>query len=36
VLDFYRKLGVLANIHGVGSVESVNRRVLAALGQELD
>jgi adenylate kinase len=36
VLDFYRKLGLLADIHGVGSVECVNRRVLAALGQDLD
>jgi adenylate kinase len=36
VLDFYRNRGLLADIHGVGSVECVNRRVLAALGQNLD
>ena len=36
VLDFYRKLGLLADVYGVGSVECVNRRVLVALGQNLD
>jgi adenylate kinase len=36
VLDFYRKQGLLADICGVGSVECVNRRVLAALDQNLD
>lgn len=34
VLDFYRKEGLLAEICGVGSVECVNRRALAALGQD--
>ncbi len=33
VLDFYRKRGLLAEVSGVGMVEEVNVRVLAALGQ---
>jgi adenylate kinase len=33
VLDFYRERGLLANIPGTGSAESVHQRVLAALGQ---
>ena len=31
VLDFYRQKGLLADISGLGSVESVNRRLLEAL-----
>ncbi|MEK7807231.1 MAG: adenylate kinase [Chloroflexota bacterium] len=34
VLGFYRTRGLLADIPGEGSVESVNRRVLSALGRD--
>lgn len=33
VLDFYRGRGLLAEVSGVGTVDEVNVRVLAALGQ---
>ena len=35
VLAFYRELGLLADIGGLGSVESVSQRMLEALGPEL-
>lgn len=35
VLEFYREQGLLADISGLGSVESVSQRVLEALGPEL-
>ena len=35
VLEFYREQGLLADINGLGSVESVSQRVLKALGPEL-
>ena len=34
VLEFYREQGLLADISGLGSVESVSQRVLEALGPE--
>ena len=35
VLEFYREQGLLADINGLGSVESVSQRALEALGPEL-
>ena len=35
VLEFYRGQGLLADISGQGSVDSVSQRVLEALGPEL-
>ena len=35
VLQYYRELGLLADISGLGSVESVSQRLLEALGPEL-
>ena len=35
VLKFYREQGLLADISGLGSVETVSQRVLEALGPEL-
>ena len=35
VLEYYREQGLLARIDGLGSLESVNQRVLDALGPEL-
>lgn len=34
VLEFYRQRGLLADVAGVGGIECINQRVLAALGQE--
>ena len=35
VLDFYREQGLLSDISGLGSEESVSQRILEALGPEL-
>lgn len=35
LLDFYHERGLLVDIPGVGSIDSVNRRVLAVLGQKV-
>lgn len=35
VLEFYREQGLLANINGLGSVESVSQRLLETLGPDL-
>ena len=35
VLEFYREQGLLADINGLGSVESVSQRVLETLGPDL-
>ena len=35
VLEFYREQGLLADISGLGSVESVSQRVLEVMGPEL-
>ena len=32
VLDFYREMGLLVEISGVGAIEDINRNALAALG----
>ena len=34
VLDFYRDRGLLVEVSGVGDIDSVNHRVLVALGRE--